>query len=58
MNTTFWIMLCIRNSVVMVCFTVLAVLFKHWWIILFALLFISSGRTTHNANHDDINKKE
>lgn len=30
----------IRDAVVMVCFTTLAVLFNHWWIVLFAILFL------------------
>lgn len=33
------------NIVVLICFTVLAVVFHKWWIILFALLFLSSVQT-------------
>lgn len=29
----------IMNSVTVICFTILAIYFKHWWIVLFAYLF-------------------
>ena len=31
----------IRNSISLICFTILAIIFKHWWIVFFALLFHS-----------------
>ena len=31
----------IENSVIMVCFTVLAVVFSKWWIVFFSVLFFS-----------------
>ena len=31
----------IKNSTVMICFTVLSLTFNKWWIVLFALLFLS-----------------
>lgn len=34
-----WWYLLIKNSVVVICFTLLAVRFDKWWIALFALLF-------------------
>lgn len=30
----------IKIAIIMICWTVLAVVFNHWWIALFALLFI------------------
>ena len=36
----------IKNSTVMICFTVLTLTFNKWWIVLFALLFLSDLRTT------------
>lgn len=36
----------VKNSVCVICWTVLAVLFNKWWIALFAGLFISSLKTT------------
>lgn len=42
METKNILLLCIiSNSIALICFTVLAILFNHWWIILFALLFHS-----------------
>lgn len=35
-----YIPIMIINCVTIVCFTILAVIFDHWWIILFALLFL------------------
>ena len=32
----------IRNSISLICFTILAIIFKKWWIVFFALLFLSS----------------
>ena len=29
----------IRNSIDLICFTILAIIFKHWWIIFFSCLF-------------------
>ena len=35
----------IKDSVAVICFTALAVIFHHWWIALFSIFFISSIRT-------------
>ena len=35
----------IKNSVCLICWVILAVVFNKWWIALFALLFISSLTT-------------
>lgn len=32
----------IRNSISLICFTILAITFKKWWIVFFAILFLSS----------------
>ena len=35
-------MLCLlKNVISLICFTILAVVFKHWWIVFFSLLFYS-----------------
>ena len=39
MNTWAW---AIKNSVCVICWTILAILFNKWWILFFALLFMSS----------------
>ena len=34
-------LLCIiKNIVTIICFTILAIIFNHWWIIFFSLLFM------------------
>ena len=35
----------IKNSIVIICFTALAIIFNKWWIILFAALFLSTLET-------------
>lgn len=30
-----------QNSISLICFTILAIVFKHWWIVLLAALFNS-----------------
>ena len=37
---------CIKNSIVIICFTVLAIVFDTWWIVLGAALFISDYKET------------
>ena len=37
----------VKNSICVICWTVLAVIFSKWWIALFALLFMTSYETTH-----------
>lgn len=36
------ILVFIKNSIALICFTTLAIVFKHWWIVFFAILFISN----------------
>ena len=33
------IVMWIKNCIVLICFTILAVVFKEWWIVLISLLF-------------------
>lgn len=40
-----WWSLAIGNSICMICWTVLAVIFNKWWIALFGLLFMSSCKS-------------
>lgn len=35
------ILVIVRNSISLICFTILAIVFKTWWIVLFAILFTS-----------------
>ena len=39
----------LKNSVVVICFTVLAISFGKWWIILFSCLFYSSLRVSKES---------
>lgn len=32
----------IRNSISLICFTILAIVFNKWWIVIFSALFMSS----------------
>lgn len=41
-----WVMM-LKNSICMICWTVLAVIFGKWWIALFAALFMTSTETVH-----------
>ena len=33
---------CIKNMVVVICFTALAIVFEEWWIVLFSMLLMTS----------------
>lgn len=39
----------IKNSIVVIAWTALAIIFNKWWIALFALLFVSSLETKHKT---------
>ena len=39
MNVFKWLIL--KNIIVVICFTILAIMFNKWWIIFFSLLFIT-----------------
>ena len=39
----------LKNSTVMVCWTILAIHFDKWWIILFAALFVSGLETKYRS---------
>ena len=52
---------CIKNSIVMICFTILAIVFDAWWIALFGALFMNDYKETiskedeHERNCSEIN---
>lgn len=31
-----------KNTAMVICFTILAIVFRHWWIVLFSAFFLSS----------------
>lgn len=41
--------LTIKNSICVICWVALAVIFDKWWIALFGLLFMSYAETTHRS---------
>lgn len=44
-NKHAWWMWALQNSIYVICWTILAVVFHKWWIALFAALFVSSLET-------------
>lgn len=50
-----WWYLLIKNSVVVICFTLLSIHFDKWWIVLFSLLCVS---TISSTKHDHSDKGE
>ena len=49
MNKNFILAWAIKNSVAIIAWTALAIIFNRWWIALFGLLFLSSLRTQHQS---------
>ena len=45
MNKSAWWAWAVRNSICIICWTALAIIFNKWWIALFAGLFINSLQT-------------
>ena len=41
------------NTAVIVAFTVLAIIFKHWWIAMFALLFLFSHKERRRKDESE-----
>ena len=53
MNKTIWIAWAIRGSVTILAFAGLAVWFNHWWIVLFAALFLPSIETRSEGGSEE-----
>ena len=45
-----YLILTLKNIAITTCFTILAIIFKKWWIILFSALFYSSITTKRDDN--------
>lgn len=45
----------LKNSISIVCWTILAIYFNKWWIALFAALFLSSISTKNGKDDEDGN---
>ena len=50
------LILMLTNVAIIVCFTILAVVFNHWWIVLFGALFLYSYKNDNQKT--DKNKEE
>jgi predicted secreted protein len=50
-----WFAVLVTNTVPVVCLTLLAVHFEKWWIVLFALLFGVSYKSTSKEDEKDEN---
>lgn len=48
MNKNAWWAWAIKNSVCVICWTCIAIVFDKWWIIFFSLLFISEIKTVYS----------
>ena len=49
-------MIVILNTVVLLCFTALAIHFEKWWIVLFACFFLFSKKTIQEEDNEKENK--
>lgn len=39
-----------KNTAMVICFTILAIVFNHWWIVLFSAFFLSSFKSGKEDN--------
>ena len=46
------LMCIIKNIVSIICFTILAIIFNHWWIIFFSLLFMVKAEEKDDNKED------
>ena len=37
-----------KNTIMVICFTILSIVFKHWWIVFFSAFFLSGGNRKEN----------
>lgn len=54
-NGVKWVM--IHNIAAVVGFIILAVIFKHWWIAFFSLMFTQSYKYSYSDSSEDDNKQ-
>ena len=45
MNKEILLMILVKNIITLVCFTILAIQFEHWWIVFFSVFFLTTIRT-------------
>lgn len=51
MNKSVWWAWAIKNSICVICWVVLAIVFNKWWIALFGSLFMSDFQTKHKSSY-------
>ena len=49
MNKNIYWSVAIKNSICVICWTALAIIFHKWWIAIFAALFLTSIETKHKS---------
>lgn len=47
----------LKNSIALICWTVLAVIFRHWWIALFSLLFMAEVKAHYKTRNNEEDNK-
>lgn len=50
-NKCIYLAYTIKNSICIICWTMLAIIFNHWWIALFALFFMSTLTTEQKRQY-------
>lgn len=50
MNKNFWWAWAIKNSICVICWTAIAIIFNKWWIALFGLLFMHSIKSETSSS--------
>lgn len=55
MNNYIWLytIVILKNVITIICFTYLAIIFNHWWIILFSALFMTSITTNKGDDKNE-----
>lgn len=48
MNKEILLMILVKNIITLVCFTILAIQFEHWWIVFFSVFFLTTIKTEGN----------
>ena len=47
-----YLIVAIKNAVIVVCFTILAIVFDKWWIVFFSALFLNSVTNNSTSKGD------
>lgn len=56
-DKSMWWAWTLKNSIALICWTVLAVIFRHWWIALFSLLFMAEVKTHYKTRNNEEDNK-